>query len=279
MATRIEEIFLLARDTLNDHEKQRWTDETLMRNLRMAIKDIAKQTNLFKMIITIPLKNGWGVYQCPDGILNLSHVTYNSELLPLRSSGWMTENKEVDWRTKSVKLPEGKLEFAIFDEIKRREIATYPRPFGDFTSQYVSEPNEYGLAADLTVPEGPYDQLSYYGVVGELIDSDMARDIQTSYYGVVTAIEEDAILTIYYSRCPPLPETIDDDFELDECFDPALKFFICGIALRNDVDAANRQFASEEMTLYVRELEVIKELANTDSVAELWFESHYNGMG
>jgi hypothetical protein len=277
--SRISDIFLLCRDTLGDLQEERYSDATLMRNLRMAIKDIAIQTNLFKMIITIPLINGHSTFKMPDGILNLSHVTYKKKDLPLRSSGWMTANREVYWRNKAVQIPEGELEFAIYDEVKRRQLSTYPRAFGDFNVQYVSEPNEYGLAAGLTVPAGDYDQLTYYGLVGEFIDSDMAEDIQTSYYGVVTAIEEGDILTIYYSRCPPLPDDVDDDFELDECFDAALKFYICGIALRNDVDTENRQMASEEFAMYQRDVDAIIQLAHVDSVSAPSFESHYNGMG
>lgn len=277
--SRIQDIFLLARDTLGDHSQQRYSDDTLMRNLRLAIKDIAIQTNLFKMITTIPLINGRSVFKMPDGILNLSHVTYDNELLPLVSSGWMTANKEVDWRTKTVIIPPGPLELAIYDEVKRKQIAVYPRPFGDFSEPYVSVPNEYGLVGALAIDNEYYSQETYYGVVNEFIDSDMARDIQDSYYGVVTAVQEDAILTIYYSRCPPLPETINDDLELDECFDNALKFYICGICLRNDVDQQNRIMASEEFTLYQREIDAIIQLAHVDSVASNWFESHYNAMG
>jgi len=37
--------------------------------------------------------------------------------------------------------------------------------------------------------------------------------------------------------------------------------------------------ASEELVFYSRELDVIKKLASTDSVAADSFESHYNGIG
>jgi len=275
MTTRIEDIFLLARDTLNDHNKERWSDETLLRNLKLAVQDIAIETNLFKHIITIPLKNGHGTYEMPDGILTLSHVTYDREDLPLRSSGWMSANREIDWRTTSVELPIGELAYAVFDEVKRKEIAVYPKPFGTFTYPYVSEPNEYGLIGGIE----DYSQPSAYGATAELIDSDMADDVQTSYYGVVTSVTEEEVLTIYYSRCPAIPISIDDDLELDECFDHAIKFYICGIALRNDIDVANRNMATEEFKLYSRTLESIMELASTDSVAAPWFESHYDGMG
>ncbi len=272
---RIDDIFILARDTLNDSTAQRWSDAVLLRNLRLAIQDIAKQTNLFKFIIQVPLDNGRGVYILPDGILRLSHVTFKQELLPLRSSGWMTENREVDWRTKGVVIPPGELEFAIFDEIKRKELAAYPRPFGDFRVFYVSVPNEFGLVGGID----DYTTLSPYGLVGELVDTEIDIEIQDSYYGVVTAIEEAESLTIYYSRCPPLPDTTADPFELDECFDAAMKHYICGIALRNDIDVANRNMATEEFNLYERELSAIDKLASTDSVAASWFESHYNPIG
>jgi len=279
MTTRIEDIFLLARDTLNDHKKERWSDDTLLRNLRMAIKDIAKQTGLFKNIVIVPLINGHSVYKLPDGILSLSHVTFNQELLPLRSSGWMLHNYQPDWRTETVDLTDALdqnlLEQAIYDEQKRKQLAVYPRPFGDMIEWYISVPDAYGLVGG--IPE--YTQPTAYGVIAELVDADFAEDIQDSAYGVVTAIAEQGSLTVYFTECPPLPDTINDTMSIDECFDPALKFYICGMALRNDLDAINRQMASEEFTLYKRDVEAITELAHTDSVDPQAFESHYNPLG
>lgn len=274
--SRIDGLFLLVRDTLHDHNKERWSDATLLRNLRLAITDIAIQTNLFKMIIQVPLDNGRGIYILPDGLLRLSHVTFDKEILPLCSSGHMDANFEIDWRTKGVQLPEGKLERAIYDEIKRKELAVYPRPFGDFQTLYVSVPNEYGLFSSL---EDYGQHPDEYGVVGQLVDTEISEEIQDSYYGVVTAVEETASLTIYYTRTPPLPDDITDDFELDECFDMALKFYICGICLRNDVDQQNRQMAAEELAMYQREIDAIIQLSQSDSVAAAWFDSHYNAIG
>ena len=273
--SRIEDIFLLARDTLGDHKKQRYSDETLMRNLRMGMKDIAKQTGLFKNIVVVPLLNGHSVYKLPDGLLTVSHITHNDVQLPLKTSGWMTENYHPKWRADTVELPDGVLLYGIYDEVKRKQMGVYPRPFGDLTEWYVSVPDEFGLVGGIE----EYTQSSAYGVVAELIDSEFIEDIQTSYYGVVTLIAEQGSLTVYFTECPPLPDDIEDDMSLDEVFDPALKFYICGVALRNDTDMANRQMASEEFTLYEREMTAIEELAHTDSVDAPWFESHYNPMG
>ena len=274
--SRIDDIFLLVRDTLNDPDAKRWSDAVLLRNLNLGIRDIAKQTNLFKNIIQVPLDNGRNIYILPDGILRLSHVVYNNKSLPLRSSGYMDKMYEMNWRTKGVELPDGALKEAIFDEVKRKELAVYPTPFGDFTVFYVSTPNEYGIFSSLT---DYTQQPDLYGVVGNLVDTEIAEEIQDSYYGVVTSVEEASSLTIYYSRCPPLPNDITDDFELDECFDMALKFYICGTALRNDLDVNNRQMASEEFVLYERDLDAIMDLASTDSVSASSFESHYNPTG
>jgi len=275
MTTRIEYILLLARDTLNDHKKQRWSDETLIRNMGMAIQDIAKQSSLFKNIVVVPLKNGHGTYQLPDGLLTLSHVTYGGIPLPLRSSGWMNANKMIDWRLEGVELPDDSIEIAVFDEVKRKELAVYPKPFGDFVTPYVSLPNEYGLVGGIY----DYTQPSPYGVIAELVDSDIAEERQTTAYGVVTGLLEEEALTIYFSECPALPTDINSELPLDSVFDPALKFYICGIALRNDIDANNRNMASEEFKLYERDLDSIIDLAHTDSVSAPNFESHYNPMG
>jgi len=279
MATRIEEIFNLARDTLNDHKKERYSDDTLMRNLRLGIADIAKQSGLFKDRVVVPLINGRDIYKLPDGLLTVSHCTFNQETLPLVTSGWMDKNYHSQWRQDTVELnlaiEQGLLEQAIFDEVKRKQMGVYPRPFGDMMVWYTSVPNEYGLVGGMD----EYTQPSSYGVIAELIDSDFAEELQDSAYGVVTAIVEQGSLTVYFTECPPLPDDIDDEMQLDSCFDTALKFYICGICLRNDTDAQNRQLASEEFTLYERELEAIIELAHTDSVDAPWFESHYNPMG
>jgi hypothetical protein len=273
--SRIDDIFLRVRDTLNDPNTDRWSDDTLMRNLQDGIKDIAIHTNLYKHIKTIPLISGESTFQMPAGTLNLSHVTYKSELLPLKSSGYMEANYAPDWRTHTVELPDGDLKLAIYDEVKRCEIATYPRPFGDFSVFYDNVPNEFGLVGALEFEGALYPQDSYEGLVNEFVDSDMARDIQDSYYGVVTAVEEIEILTIYYSRTPPLPTATDDDLEIDECFDRALRHYIVGMCLRNDLDQQNRQFGAEELTIYQREVDGIIQLSHVDSVAANAFESHY----
>jgi len=270
--SRITEIFLRARDTLNDHEKQRWSDATLLRNLNQGITDIAIQSGLFKNSSAIALKNGQEIYTLPDTILRLSHCTYDWKPLPLRSSGWMDHNRETDWR---FTVSEDDITHVVFDEIKRRELRVYPRPFGDYDAMYELMDSPYGVVVAI---DG-YDIDQPYGVIGNIVDPDINAESKDNLYGVLAGMTVAQAIIIYYTECPPLPTAIDQDPPLDICFDTALKYYVVAMALRNDVDAQNRSMANEELVLYQRDLDEIVRLASTDSVSAPNFESHYNAIG
>lgn len=270
--SRIEDIFLRARDTLNDHDKQRWSDATLLRNLNQGITDIAIQTGLFKNSTAIAINNGQDVYALPDSMLRLSHCTFDWRTLPLRSSSWMDHNREPDWRLTST---EGDITAVVFDEIKRRELRLYPRPFGDYDAVYEIMDSVYGVTVDI---EG-YDMDTPYGVIGTIVDPDINAESLSNLYGVLAGMAVADAIIIYYTECPPLPTAIDQDPPVDVCFDTALKYYVCAMALRNDIDVQNRSLANEELVLYNRDLDVIKSLATTDSVSAPSYESHYNAIG
>ena len=269
---RIKDIFLRARDTLNDHNKDRWSDATLMRNLNQGIEDIALQTELFKNSSAIALVNGQEVYNLPCSLLRVKHCTYDWKPLPLRSSGWMSANSETDWRYRT---SSNGITAAVFDEVSRRQIRVYPRPFGNYGVEYSAEDGAYGV----TVGISDYEFIDDYGVVGTLADPDVNAELQNSTYGVLSSIGEAQAFVVYYTECPPLPESVDDDLPIDSCFDTILKHYVVAMALRNDLDAQNRSMANEELVFYQRGLDVIKDIAVTDSVSAPWFESHYNPMG
>lgn len=271
--SRIEDILLRVRDTLNDHKKQRWSDDTLIRNLKEGITDIAIQSRLFKNSVAIPLVSGQEVYKLPDNLLEISHVTYDWELLPLVTSRWMSQNREPDWRYTISNT--GRITHCVFDEIKRREIRVYPRPFGDINLEYTTIDSVYGVTTSV---EG-YTLDSVYGVVGTIIDPQVDSESSNNLYGVLTGMAVAEAFVVYYTECPELPECVDDVLPLDKCFDTALKHYIIAQALRNDLDVQNRAMGVEEFEFYQRSLNEIKEIAVTDSVESHWFESHYNAMG
>ena len=270
--SRIEEIFLRARDTLNDHEKQRWSDATLLRNLNQGISDIAIQSGLFKNQIAIAINNGQEIYTIPDSVLRVSHCTFEWKPIPLVSSGWMNANKEPDWR---FTVTEDCITHVVFDEVKRKELRVYPRPFGDYDPVYTLMDSVYGVTVD--IDEFTFD--TPYGVIGTITDPDIQAESLTELYGVLASMAVADAMIIYYTECPPLPTAIDQDPPLDSCFDTALKYYVVAMALRNDIDTQNRSMANEELVLYQRDLDEIVRLANTDGVSAPSFTSHYNPMG
>ena len=109
----------------------------------------------------------------------------------------------------------GDLTNMVFDEVKRKKLRVYPRPMGDFQSDSTNEPDDLGLTASI---DG-YTQYTSFGVIAETISEDVPEEVQSSPYGTVVSISNNESITIYYTRCPPLPYTTSDTIELDECFD------------------------------------------------------------
>jgi len=271
--SRVDDLLLRVRDTLNDHDKTRWSDAALIRNLREGITDIAIQSRLFKNSIAIPIVSGQEIYQLPDNILEVSHCTYDWELRPLVSSRWMSANREPDWRYTIDN--NGRITHFVFDEIKRREIRVYPRPFGDIEQEFTTIDSVYGVTTDIT----DYTLDTTYGVIGTIIDPEVDSESSNNLYGVLTGMSVSEAFIVYYTECPELPECVDDVLPLDKCFDTALKHYIVAQALRNDLDVQNRAMGNEEFVLYQRALTEISAIASTDSVEAAWFESNYNAIG
>lgn len=270
--SRIQEIFLRVRDTLNDHQKQRWSDANLLRNLNQGIIDIAIHTGFFKDNVAVALMNGIDTYQLPDNVLRVSHCQYGWEPIALVSSGWMDHNRETDWR---YTVTDGDITKVVYDEVERQQLRVYPRPFGDYNTEYAEMDSVYGVTTGIT----GYGIDPDYGVVGSIVSPDVNAEAQNSIYGVLVGMALAEALIVYYTKCPPLPTSVDQDPPLDPCFDTALKYYVTAIALRNDVDTQNRAMGNEEFILYKRDLDIIEGLTTEDSVSAPSFESHYNPMG
>jgi len=237
-----------------------------------AIADVATQAKLFKDSMVIPLVCGQEIYNLPDNILELSHCTYNWLPLPLRTSGYMNHHREPDWR---YTITNQDITMAVFDEFKRRQIRVYPRPFGDYTANLAEFDSYYGVTTAIS----GYEVTPAYGVVSTLCDPEVNSESLNSLYGVLVNLATVKGFVIYYTYCPDKVTGIEQDVPIDECFDTALKHYVISLALRNDLDVTNRSLANEEMVFYDRALDVVKELASTDSVSARDFETAYNPMG
>lgn len=103
-----------------------------------------------------------------------------------------------------------------------------------------------------------------------------------SLYGLTTGIaSNENVMTIYYLRKPKPVTNIDSEIEIDDSFDKALKYYVVGMAFRDDLDTQNRSVGNEELKLYERELEQ----AYNDDASDFTrndfaqYETSYNGWG
>lgn len=103
-----------------------------------------------------------------------------------------------------------------------------------------------------------------------------------SLYGLTTGVTaNENVMTIYYLRKPKPVTDIDSEIEIDDSFDKALKYYVVGMAFRDDLDTQNRSVGNEELKLYERELEQ----AYNDDASDFTrndfsqYETAYNGWG
>jgi hypothetical protein len=115
----------------------------------------------------------------------------------------------------------------------------------------------YGVTVQI---EG-YQMTSDYGVLVNIIDDDFSIENFNSDYGVLTGwTVGGGNLKVYYLKKPTTISSITDTLEIDDIFDSALKYYVTGKALRDDMDTQNRTVGNEELMFYERELqEAIKD--------------------
>lgn len=103
-----------------------------------------------------------------------------------------------------------------------------------------------------------------------------------SPYGLTTGIMVNSnVMTIYYLRKPKPITDLNSEIEIDDSFDRALKYYVAGMAFRDDLDTQNRSVGNEELKLYERELEQAYHDDASDFTRNDFsqYETSYNGWG
>jgi len=145
----------------------------------------------------------------------------------------------------------------------------------DLSKDVLVRDSTYGFVSDLT----DFEFSSDYGVVVSFQDDDIDVENMNSDLGEITDItESDTKLIVYYTKKPSTIKSLDDELEIDSSFDTALKYYIVGKALRDDMDTMNRQVGNEELQFYMRELnEAIKDDMHDFVRAGKNYEVKYRG--
>lgn len=266
MATRIEEILVRARDTLTDPLKERWDDARLLRLLDEGQKVLATKARLLRSNVPVPLAAGVFEYTLPPSVspsvsvintagqpvvvtsTSLQYALPNNifsftravnelgDPILLLSHAHADNRYGRNWEAKTGPT----VQAIIFDKQDQTKFRVYPIPdetvVGSTTTQLATLNSLYGIT-----------------VAGGLSST---YDLVSSPYGVMTGVAQisNTSFTIYYIRYPAVITAVTDNLEIHEAYDVALKFYICGMALRDDKDVQNRSLGNEELQLFREKL-------------------------
>ena len=304
--TRIETILTRARDTLADPEKERWSDDRLLRLLDEAHKDLAKQTKILKGQHEVLPVIGQHTYDLPDNVWLITRAAFNHYDILLTSYDRMDEqarnlvntarpqrgerdhasnrSSNFDHTTAVWQLAEGgDIAAVIYDNRNLDSIRLYPIPNEEILDEsydFVSDTADYagGEMLGVVTEVSDYSFTTAYGIVTELYDPKIGIEVGDTY-GVTTGIAEvDKSVVLWYIRVPDTITALTDSLETPSMFDVAIKHYIVGHAFRDDLDVRYREMGAESMLLYNRELEVVDETNKTDGTRNATaFTTTYQG--
>lgn len=132
----------------------------------------------------------------------------------------------------------------------------------------------------VTVSIEDYAISSDYGLLASIVDDDFSIENFNSDYGILTGwAVSNSELTVYYIKKPTTITSITSELEIDDIFDSAIKYYVTGKALRDDMDTQNRVVGNEELKFYDRELaEAIKDdFADFTRSSSKQYEVRYKG--
>lgn len=199
---RVRNILLRVRDTLGDHNQQRWSDERLLRILDEAQQDVCRRAKLLRTRINYVITDGVAEYKMPDDFLLLDKVNVNNVRVGLighteldRSvSGWLEHT--------------GKTKYIVYDKQERGKIRIYPIPDFDNSSKFIPVPAyqsyRYGFISDkfgcitnsvpsVEYPDGIYGFTHSIHGVWQFLEDGMPKLINHEFftnglYGIVSDI-------------------------------------------------------------------------------------------
>lgn len=249
--SRITNIITRVRDTLADPSGDRWSDERLLRLVDEAQKDIARHSNILKGSSLIEAFTNTPILTLPDDLISVSRLSFNGDVLKAISYTEM-DTKYDNWEEKV-----GRPTHFVFDRLNRKEVRLYPIPDTVYEDTDVLLDNIFGVVTGVE------------GKVGTF----------TSIYGVSSSIGAlSGYVKALYIKQPITIIDVTDDLEVSDIFDRAIKYYVVGKALRDDMDTQNRIVGNEELSLYDRELkEAVLDSSMDFTSNRTIFETNYLG--
>jgi len=254
MPTRLANILTRVRDTLSDPERERWTNARLLRLADEAHQLIAARTNMLQLTATLALTSGKTLLTLPADVNKVTRILNEQDrVLPVYSHAQADKVLGVNWQLR-VGSP---AQAIIFDKSKPNELIIFPVP-------------------DLP-PANPIQVATLNSLYGVTVAGGLQSrfDLLASPYGVVTGVTTftSGEITLYYTKIPATLVNTTDLLETSPVYDTAIKFYIAGMALRDDKDSQNRALGAEELQFFNLELNEARKNSSMSFVAH---ESQYD---
>lgn len=257
--SKASDIILMARETLADPLATRWSDGRLLRLLDEAQKDICYKARLLRAHTSLPVFEDIADYYLPKDALLLDKVYINKQDVPLVGA------ERLDLELPKWQLSKGTPKGVVFDKQNRNKLRLYPIP-SETSSKKDTEVEGFGV---ITEGNSATTITTAYGITTGIVGTEV---FMSSVYGEAVDISKLLyIMDVYYIQTAPDILSLDDELVVDAIFNKALRYYITGRALRDDMDTQNRQVGNEELQFYVAELqEAMKDSASdyTNSITQ-----------
>lgn len=268
MPTRIENIILRARDTLADPNAERYSDSRLLRLLSEGQQDLAVKARLLRRRFDVLPEVGVAEYELPSDAWLITRasfrgckirfatyddmdnsIKYISDYNSYSTTGYGISVCD-DWQTYSALSPYA----IIYDRLDQGIVRLYPIPNDDLFDNVFDFDQDLGT---ITAFDGAIVDTDFGG--SSFLEEETFTSEYDSLFGeIVTITELPPAVTIQYFALAPEITSVNDEIQISTMFDKALKYYITGNALRDDLDTQSRQMGAEELALYQGELAVAK---------------------
>jgi hypothetical protein len=251
---KASEIITKARFTLSDTDKSRWSDDRLLSSLNDALLDIALTTELYNACGYIELTDNISVYDASSFAIKLDRAEHINKPLVKLSFEEMDRCFRSGWQDVTGETPT----HIVYNLKRSGEFIIYPKPVNN--GAFIARNTDFGIVTNLTYEDMP---LEVTGNFGDLDPPDLTRYIK-----------------LYYISAPAELKTIDDDLEptIARSMLSCLAHYITGSALRDNMDAHDRQVGNEELSLYESKKQKLAEQKIDGSVKRIRVAT-YRGFG
>jgi len=249
---KAKDIINESRYILSDRQKERWSDERLLTLLNDGIIDIAKNTTLFIETVFYAIPNLNPDIDLTTTALKIVRVEYLDEVVPFYSFDEMDKTNVLWQHEKGTEV-----RAIIYDKQRNMELKMFP------------------IITNSQNPHIEYNQL--FGVTTDISYSDIQPVLENNI-GDISGIPDTALLKFYYIRKHAKITDINTDLNIDELVKNPLIHYVSGMALRDNQDAQNRSFASEELQMYYNLVEEYN-IQKSKLYVNANYGTGYNAMG